>query len=135
MDTNLIVHIIPLIVGADLLAHPESSGEALEIQAEGDVRHAVRVALGPAGFLVDLLWADASFLERVRAAIRSEIARASAQRGASAPAVEEAPSPPPPDADSGSAPGVPTGADGTIDGVAPVSIVFPSGSPPDRATA
>lgn len=133
MDTNLIVHIIPLIVGADLLAHPELSGEALEIQAEGDVRHAVRVALGRAGFLVDLLWADGPFEERVRAAVRREIARAGAQQGAAVPTVEGTSSSPAPDA--GSAPGAPTGADGTTDGVAPVSIVFPSGSPPDGATA
>lgn len=124
MEMNLILHLVPLIVGTDLLAHPELTGEALEGRIDGDLRHAVRVALGGAGFLADLLWSYAPLHDQIRRAIGNEVARASAQRG---PAVASEGGPatgatPPVGAEAASGPAPPE----TVGAAAPpVSIVMP----------
>lgn len=88
MNASLLIALIPMVVGTDLLAYPQLSGEALQAQVEGDVRHAARVALGKAGFLVDLLWNEARIQAGLRLAVQNQIAQAQAQQdagGASAP--------------------------------------------------
>jgi len=91
LNTGFVAALIQLVAGADLLAYPQLSGQDLQAQVEGDVRHAVRVALGKAGFLVDLLWGEVSIKSSLELAVRYEIAQAQAQRGApSASGVQEA---------------------------------------------
>lgn len=96
LNFSFLTALISLVASADLLAYPQLSGQDLQAQVEGDVRHAARVALGKAGFLVDLLWGESSIQSSLHLAVRNEIAQAQAQRAAggaiSAPAVPE-PSP------------------------------------------
>lgn len=80
MDINLIYQLIPLVVGTAMLAHPELLGGALQRQIDGDLRHATRAALGPAGFVADFLWDYAPVHDQIGMAIAREIAKVEAQR-------------------------------------------------------
>lgn len=83
----MLFHLIPFVVGADLLAHPELSGAALAAQILGDLKHAARGALGRAGFLVDVLWNEASFQDTLGKAVQNEISKATAPLDAMAPSM------------------------------------------------
>lgn len=85
---NTLLTVIALVAGVDALAFPGLPAEALQARVEDDVRHAARLALGPAAFLVDRLWDRPPFGDRLRDAVRHEIARARTQTAweAAAPA-------------------------------------------------
>ena len=70
----MIFYLIPLIVGTVMRAHPDLEGSVLEQQIDSDLRHATRAALGPAGFLADVLWDFAPVHDQVRQAIANDIA-------------------------------------------------------------
>lgn len=85
---NTLLTVIALVAGVDALAFPGLPAEALQARVEDDVRHAARLALGPAAFLVDRLWDRPPFGDRLRDAVRHEIIRARTQTAweAAAPA-------------------------------------------------